>query len=45
MASRRCIFHLTLAYVPEAQADQIVRAFIAQAITQGIRVLAAGIKV
>ena len=37
--------HLTVAYVPEAQADQVVHVFIAQAITQGIRVFAAGIKV
>lgn len=37
--------HLTVAYVPENQAEQIARAFIAQAITQNIRVLAAGITV
>ncbi len=34
--------HVTVAYVPEAELDDVARAFVAQAVTQGIEVLAAG---
>jgi hypothetical protein len=34
--------HITVAYVPEAEIDNVVRAFVAQAITQNIRTFVAG---
>ena len=34
--------HITVAYVDEAQLDDVVRAFAAQALTQNIRVFLAG---
>jgi L-fucose isomerase, C-terminal domain len=34
--------HVTVAYVPDAEVDDVARAFVAQAITQGVQVLAAG---
>ena len=34
--------HITVAYVPEAELDHVVRAFVAQALTQNIRTFVAG---